>query len=199
MEGMDRFPPFPSPPPEPAASLEVPADLVIGTEPEELFAIHHRLVEQLERGGFEKWSVYAYSDGFALVARWEQFEKDDGRPSKQRFPARQPKLERQGFDFDHHVDVLYNAPDGYYRLFVFLVEGEGGPLTKDAPIEGGEVAEGELPYEVGTLSGGGRTVTANVYTFRRRGSGKGEPVDVELDAKTHLTGAGIFTASELGG
>ncbi|MEQ9320509.1 MAG: hypothetical protein RIF41_15185 [Polyangiaceae bacterium] len=199
MAGMDRFPPFPSPPPEPAASLELPTDLLIGTEPEELFAIYDRLVVELEAAGFEKWSLYAYEDGFAMVTRWEQFEKDDGLPSKRRFPARQPKMKRQGFGFDDHVEVLYNAPDGYYRLFVFLVQGEGDKPTGELPIDGGQVGENEIPFEVGSLSGGGRTVTVNVYTFRRRGSGKGEPVKVELDAETHIVAAGLFTKAELTG
>ncbi|HHH31550.1 MAG TPA: hypothetical protein ENK57_24820 [Polyangiaceae bacterium] len=198
MAGMDRFPPFPSPPPEPAASLELPTDLLIGTEPEELFAIYDRLVKELEAAGFDKWSLYAYEDGFAMVTRWEQFEKDDGLPSKRRFPARQPKLKRHGFGFEEHVEVLYNAPDGYYRLFAFLVRGEGGEPTGEIPIDGGQVGDNEIPFEVGSLSGGGRSVTVNVYTFRRRGSGKGEPVDVGLDAETHLVAAGLFTKSELG-
>lgn len=197
LAGFDRLPAFPEPPPGPAATLELAPGLITESSPQTAKEVHGRLTQVLETAGFEKWLIYAYQDGFALVARWEHFE-EDGDPAGDRFPARLPAMKRGGFEIDHHAQVLFNAPPGFYRLFVFLVAGGDGEPSGEVPIEGDEVDAGELPAELAQSLAADRTVTAKVYVYRRRGSARAMPEPSELGAADHLVAAGLFTPAELG-
>ncbi len=197
LAGFDRLPAFPEPPPDPAATLELPEGLITEPSPQPLKEVYDRLTQVLETAGFEKWLVYAYQDGFAMVARWEHFDENGG-PAGDRFPARLPAMKRGGFEIDHHAQVLFNAAPGFYRLFVFLVAGGDGEPSGEVPIEGDEVDAGELPDELATQLARDRTVTAKVYVYRRRGSARAMPEPSELGAADHLVAAGLFTPAELG-
>lgn len=194
---MSRLPAFPEPVPAATASLELPVGAITGTGPETLDGAHERLTAALRAAGFDKWSVFAFKDGFALVTRWELIE-EDGRPAKDRFPARHPKRVRPGFDFDEHVQPLFNAPHGDYRLFVFTVAGATDDETADVPIDGDSVAAGELPHELAILAAE-RSVTAHVYLFRQQRARKAEALaESPHDAATHLIRAELFSADQLG-
>ncbi len=190
LAGEVRLPPFETLPPG-AVSHELPPGVVVAAAPEALREPHQRLVTALERAGFDKWSVYAHGDGFALVTRWERIE-EDGRPAKDRFPVRHIQRIAPGFDLDSHVQLLFNAPDGEYRMFVFLVSGKSGERSADVPIDGDDVDAGGLPDEIAGREGGGRVATAHVYLYSQRGDMKAQPAPSEQDAATHLSRAGIF-------
>lgn len=199
LAGQERLPAFPDPVPPPAASLELPAGVVVERGPLELDEAHKRLTSALAAAGFDKWSVYAFKDGFALVTRWEHIE-EDGRQAKDRFPARHPKRVRPGFNFDEHAQLLFNAPDGVYRLFVFTVVGTDPAKTSEVAIDGGEVGAGELPVEIAEHSAADWTARAHVYVYRQDGSNKAQPLEHSpLDAATHLASARIFDAARLAG
>jgi hypothetical protein len=188
LAGLTRLPAFPDPAPASAASVSV-AD-VVAAGPQPMADAHRRLTAALELAGFERWSVYAFRDGFALITQWERID-DDGRPTKDRFVARHPKRVRPEFDFDNHVQELFNAPDGDYRLFVFTVTGSDAEMSADVPIDGDDVGAGELPAELATKTAADRSAEAHVYVFRQRGSGKADTIDSALDGATHLARARI--------
>jgi len=197
LAGQNHLPAFPDPMPPPATSLKLPAGLVAEVGSEALADAHLRLAGALEMAGFDKWSVYAFKDGFALVTRWERI-KEDGRPTKDRFPTRHPKRILPGFDFDEHVRLLFNAPDGDYRLFVFTVAGTDAARTTEVLIDGDNVEAGQLPDEVAGQSSANRIAEAHVYLFQQQGDGEAEALTSSpLDAATHLTQAGIFKATQL--
>jgi hypothetical protein len=199
LAGQQRLPGFPDPIPLHATSMDLPVGVVIGAGPEQLVASHRRVSRALELAGFDKWSVYAFRDGFALVTRWERIE-EDGSPAKDRFATRHPKRIRHDFDFDEHVQVLFNAANGDYRMFVFTVTGTDPALTADVHINGDKVGAGRLPEEIEMQSSAERSAEAHVYVFRQQGSTKAKALEGSpLDAASHLTHARIFDAEQLSG
>jgi hypothetical protein len=197
LAGLERLPAFPEPPPATATKLPLSSSVLVEPPPESLGAIHDRLAEVFETAGIDKWHVYAFGDGFAMVTRWERIE-EDGAPASDRFPARMPSMKRTGFDMDDQAQVLFNAPPGDYRLFVFLVTGSDGASSAEVPIEGDRVDAGELPAPIAHKVPENAEVTALVYLHRRRGNGPAEAVELGLTAQKHLVAAGLFDPSELG-
>jgi hypothetical protein len=196
LEGQMRLPPFPDPGPQAVASLQIPHGVVVQSGDEDLSDAHEHLVEALETAGFDKWTVYAYKDGFAMVVRWEQIDQA-GRPAGDRFPTRHPVRIRHAFDLDEHAQLLFNAPPGDYRLFVFTVSGNDPARSADMPIDGDDVKAGELPEEIADRSGAYRA-EARVYLYARDGDEKAHALSGSpLDAAGHLVSAGIFGAGEL--
>jgi hypothetical protein len=191
LKGLSRLPSVPDPLPA-APSAALPAGTVLEAGPTELGDAHEHLTSALKSAGFANWSVYAYRDGFALVTQWEKIE-DDGQASTKRFPVRHPRHIRAPFDFDKHAQLLFNAPNGTYRMFVFTVAGTSSALSGAVPIDGDEVGVGELPEELGGQSSAGQTADVHVYVFHQEGSDKAEQLTgFPLDAKQHLAHAGIF-------
>jgi hypothetical protein len=191
-----RLPGIVDPLPTPTASFELPAGVVLEAGSEPLSEAHGRITEALTAAGFAKWGVFAYKDGIAVVAQWEHIE-DGGRPARRRFPARHPRRIRRGFDFEDHAQLLFNAPDGEYRLFVITVAGSGAP-TANISIDGDETEAGQLPDELSDHPSTDRVARANVYIYRQEGSNKAELLTSSpLDAAKHLAAAGIFSATPL--
>jgi hypothetical protein len=198
LAGQVRLPAFPDPVPPPITTGALPAGVVIDAGSNELVEAHKRLTGALEAAGFEKWSVYAFRDGFALITSWERIE-EDGSPGRDRFRTRHPKKIESGFNFDEHAQLLFYAADGTYRLFVFTVSGTDPAKTAQVPIDGDSVGAGALPEELAKHPSADRVAEAHVYVFQKQGESKAEAVaSSPVDAATHLTSAGIFTAAQLG-
>jgi hypothetical protein len=194
LAGQTRLPAFPQPIPEPHGSTPidtaaVEADEEGAEDKGTLGSTQRWLVRVLEDGGFTRWSVYAFGDGFALVTQWERIE--GAKPTKDRFVARHPKRMKTDFDFDDHTQLLFNAPDGDYRLFVITVTGAGGEASEDVPIDGDAVAAGALPDELARVVAGERVIETHVYVYNQRGSGKASPTESETDVAGHIEAAGL--------
>ena len=197
-------PPFPTPVPEPTSAWVLPDGVVIsgrrGTQGE----VFDRVVEALDRGGFQDWSVYSFADdGFAVVARMEAIQ-GDGRPTSTRFGVRRPAYRHQGFDIEDMRQVLFNAPGGRYRVIVLVVSAraadEATPHARDLEdVDYNELAAGKLPDDLRDLPAVGRCL-ALVYELERpRDAAQPARLVAQsaIDARTHLLAAGLWRAEAL--
>lgn len=189
------LPNFPWPPPLPSEKMNLPRT-ALGASPS-LGAAGRRLVDALNGAGYLEYSFFRAPGGFALVARLEQFQ-DDGSPG----PADRRFLDPHAdapFSLSSYVQHLFFAPDGYYRLIVFVVSDKGFAPTHTAPTAAAAqdwLARGAnllpLAFDRMPLTGG-HQLTALIYEFHKHGSNGIATLDPgRLDAHTHLMKSGLY-------
>lgn len=195
-----EMPSFPWPPPSASAEAKIPANWLPPTGgATRLFAVSDKLEQALRAAGYPKWSYSSVPRGFALVTQMEQI-KADGTPS--RAPARwSTKLpSARELNLVELIRALAGAPEGYYRVIVFLVTDQPWPRTREAPT--GEEARrwlangfNRLPPSIGELEYESQYETvALIYEFSKQ-SETADATQVEpsaTSAQEHLKKAGIY-------
>lgn len=175
------LPPFPWPPPRPTVRDLLARDLLARPAPPASFgAVADRLLAALEECGYHDRSFYGVPGGFALATRLEQIEPDGTpRPEPERWSQAVPAHEV--FDLGSFLRALFSAPEGHYRVLVFVAREGPVPLSDeevdremaDAWAIGGDLA---LPPALAARPwGDGHRVTVLIYQFQITGL-HGEPV-----------------------
>jgi len=193
------LPVFKLPAPQPSERMNLPSNVLIaglGPRPTQL-AVGNRLEAALRASGYSEFSYYRVANGFALVARLEQFE-DDGSPGPAKTRFLDPQVD-QPFDLESYVQHLFFAPEGYYRLIVFIVtDGEIGTTDTAATVANARQwlrrGKDKLPPIYGSmLMTANHQLTALIYEFRKHGNDTIATLDPgRLDARTHLAKSGLY-------
>ncbi len=195
----DFLAPFaPWPPPLPSEQMSLPRGLLFrhGSQPS-LAAVAQRLVVVLDGAGYPEYRFYSVPGGFALVVRLEQFESD-GRPGPEADRFVYPDVD-QPFRLSDYVAQLFFAPDGYYRLIVFVVTDRdirpGAPAPRLVAAERWlEMGSSRLPDDYDRMMFTPKhQLAALIYEFHKHGR---EPIATlepgRLDARTHLRKSGLY-------
>jgi hypothetical protein len=195
------MPDFPWPPPEPSEKMTLPRDRLavgLGANPS-LGALSHKLTAALEGAGYSEYAFFRAPDGFALVARLERF-RPDGTPEADANRFLDPDAEKP-FSLAAYIQHLFFAPEGYYRLIVFVVSDQ--PVVASAPRPSAAAATAWLRQGANVLPQGyedmpftaGHQVSALIYEFRKHGQDRIATLEPgELDARTHLVKSGLYAA-----
>lgn len=180
-DGSPALPPFPWPPPRPTVRDLLDRDLLARPAPPSSFGeVAGRLLAALGECGYHDRSFYGVPGGFALATRLEQIEPDGTpRAEPERWSHAVPAPEV--FDLGSFFRALFSAPEGHYRVLVFVAREGSVPLgdaeidreTADAWAIGGDL---ELPAELAARPwGADHRVTVLIYQFQITGL-HGEPV-----------------------
>jgi len=117
IEADAALPRFPWPPPEPSARMHMPREPFQSAS--DLDAVSALLLNPLREAGYWEYSFHRVDNGFALVTRLERIN-DDGSPmdSLQRY---QRSTDAEPFSLSSYIKHLFFAPQGYYRVIIFIV------------------------------------------------------------------------------
>ena len=193
------LPEFPWPPPPPSDRMLLPrAGFArgLGANPSLMDAAGH-LTDALGQAGYSQYSFYSAPGGFALVARLERIRPDGTpEPEGQRFA---PPSATEPFSLGIYLKQLFIAPEGYYRLIVFVVT-DNVVVTKGAAPTAA-IAEAWLRKGADRLPAAYATlpftkeheVDALIYEFRKEGKGQATTLTPSpIDARAHLEKAGLY-------
>lgn len=213
------MPKFPWPPPAASASLTIPLrDLITlnrfntttGYSAERLsrmlqergpLVMHANALLQsaLHNTGQYETGYYEVPDGFALVSRLEQIEKDGTpKPSPERYSTEVRHME--SFSFSAYIRALFVAPPGLYRLIVFVVTPHPFAqsqqrMSKDRAEQLLRQGNNVLPMELDLQPYTDRHVcTALIYEFEKFDTQDQAPIvrlPGRLSAETHLEKSGV--------
>ncbi|MEL6863642.1 MAG: hypothetical protein AAFP19_04450 [Bacteroidota bacterium] len=116
-----QMPDFPWPPPSASAQEEVPRSFI---EAKTLYEVDIILSTALEKSGYLEHSYFQVPNGFALVTRIEQINSD---ASPKEDPTRWELSGDQSdaFSLKDYIRALFTAPEGYFRVLVFIVTDQG--------------------------------------------------------------------------
>jgi hypothetical protein len=132
------------------------------------------LVAALRRAGYVEYSAYYVPCGFALVTRLEHID-DGGNPLKGRNRWNGNVIVMQDFTLSEYLRALLLAPEGRYRLIVFVVSprsftSDPHVVSKASALEwlqNGAVSLSEAFSEI--QFGDEFRATALIYEFHVRG------------------------------
>jgi len=191
-----ELPPFPWPPPQASARVTVP--LIPGRGEHVVGDIDRRILSALDAMGYVERAHYWVPDGYALITRVEQIERN-GRPRAMpyRFSAQLPPPD----SLKDYFAGLFTSPPGYFRIIVFVVtdlsfndtaaplgEAEATGLLQRGPAALPPViADQPLPLKT--------KCTALIYEYQKSSVDTGSaavPIQSTVDAVTHLRQAGLW-------
>lgn len=170
---VNRRPPLPSlqwPPPPPSAQLVISGSAFTPTDGRLLLGdVESGLTNALRQSDYE-YTYYRVPGGFAIVARLERI-LDDGTPIETRRFL--PPEADEDFGILQYIEQLFFAPEGYYRLFIFVISDQpfvasGAKLlsTQTTPLlrSGANDLHVEIRQSEFTPS---HSITALIYEFRK--------------------------------
>lgn len=204
MEGQEVTPQFPWPPPQASATADLSCQrLVSRTGKHYLREINEKISLALESRGYSEKSYFSVPDGFAMVTRLEQTERD-GTPKTP--PARwSVEVEfLQEFSLSAYLNALFTANPGFYRLIVFIVTSH--PFSQDkVEVQRDKamdwLADGlnRLPTSIGDRELTGQySCTALIYEFEQPEPRK--PAALKrpgrLPGRTHLMRSQLWNSLE---
>jgi hypothetical protein len=168
-EAATDIPRFPWPPPRPTTRATIDHALFGGADAT-FGGAARQLAAALNRALYSQPAYYAVPDGFAMVTRLEQIEADGTpMPESERWNVNLPP--RKQFNLNNFVNALFGAPEGNYRVIVFVVSDHPfatgtGPVTSqeaNAWLSGGL---DRLPTSIGARKFGDDTgCVALIYQF----------------------------------
>ena len=194
LPALSSLPEFPWPPPAPSEQLLLP-DATFrkpGAPAPSLAAVGERIVHALHSADYLEYSFYRAPNGFALVARLER-TTPDGTPLPAEFRYIPPDAS-EPFSLTGYIRSLFFAPEGFYRLIVFVVTDQpfvASETSVDAAGANRLLRNGanrlpeQLSHEVFTPA---HVVTVLIYEYRK-GHGGSEVAAIvpgRLAAETHL-------------
>jgi hypothetical protein len=168
-----EVPSFPWPPPQPTTQTVLDRAL-IARGASTLGDVAARLTSALTDIGYSEHSFYGVPGGFALATRLEQIEFD-GTPKNEplRWSAALPP--REIFSLGDFLSALFTAPEGHYRVIVFVVTDRPFAASGEAASQSEALAWlrnglNALPSAIASLPLGDRyDGTALVYQYRKVG------------------------------
>ena len=191
-----ELPPFPWPPPQASARVTVP--LIPSLREHVVGDMDRRILSALDAMGYVQRAHYWVPDGYALVTRVEQIERNGRpRPMPYRFSAQLPPPD----SLKDYFAGLFTSPPGYFRIIVFVVtdiefndtaaplgEPEATGLLERGPaVLPPAIADRPLPLKT--------KCTALIYEYQKSSVDTGSaavPIQSTVDAVTHLRQAGLW-------
>src|SRR3546814_413007 len=174
-------PAFPWPPPRATVRTVLDRDMTFGGAAN-LGAVAERLSDALHAAGYESPAFYSAPGGYAMVARLEQIEADGTpKPVPMRWSTALPS--REIFSLRDYFSALFSAPEGHYRVIVFVVSDKPFATSRGAAsreqaaawLQGGLNL---LPAAIANLPvSANHACTALIYQFHKQGF-QGEAVSV---------------------
>lgn len=126
-----NVPVFQWPPPRPSARANLPDSLWAPQHPKARLAdVAEFLEEAFERAGYGTRSFYSVPKGFALVAQLERIESD-GSPFAEDRRWSTDIASGRLFSLSTYLQALFTAPEGRFRIIVFVVTNEPFSHTGD--------------------------------------------------------------------
>jgi hypothetical protein len=194
---------FPWPPPTPTTQAPFDRELLV-RDGKTLGDVADRLTKSLAGLGYSERSFYHAPGGFVLATRLEQIDFD-GTPKtgQQRWSAKLPP--REIFSLSGFIKALFSAPEGHYRVIVFVVNDQPFSTTGRTASQADALAwlQGGLnrlpPSIAKTPLNDAHDGTALIYQFRKVGQSGAVLAnpDGAAPAVQHLERSGILDA--LGG
>jgi hypothetical protein len=191
---------FPWPPPVPTTQAEFDRDLLV-RDGKTLGDVADRLTKALAGLGYSERSFYHAPGGFVLATRLEQIDFD-GTPKAGllRWSAKLPP--REIFSLSGFIDALFSAPEGHYRVIVFVVNDQPFSGTDQTASQADALAwvlggVNRLPPSIAMTSlTGDHNGTALIYQFRQVGQSGAVLAnpDGAAPAAQHLERSGILIA-----
>ncbi len=191
---------FPWPPPTPTTQAELDRGLLV-RDGKTLGDVAGRLTKALAGRGYSERSFYHAPGGFVLATRLEQIDLD-GTPKagRQRWSAKLPP--REIFSLSGFINALFSAPEGHYRVIVFVVNDQpfstSGRTASQADalawVRGGL---NRLPPSIAKAPlNGAHDGTALIYQFRKVGQSGAVLAnpDGAAPAVQHLERSGVLAA-----
>lgn len=128
---------FPWPPPAPSDRMSIDRSLVVSAAEESIsmLEVSRRFTRALTDIGYTDHRFYATpGQGFALITRMERI-RPDGTPEPDEMRFLDPDA-RAPFSLGRFMAELFFAPEGHYRVIVFIVTAEnftpgGETMTED--------------------------------------------------------------------
>ncbi len=199
---INAIPNFPWPPPAPSSQSVIALSRFIssGASPDpaslKLGDIDASLRHALDEVGVSEASYYAVPQGFAVVTRLESIDAS-GTPK--------PEPERWGvatgvpttFSLSSYVRILFTAPEGHYRLIVFVVTaqafvGQSVPVSREDAERWLVAGANVLPNAIAAQQvRDGMVCTALVYEFNKVGNQDAVILRPGIPARTHLVKLGL--------
>ena len=191
---------FPWPPPTPTTQAVLDRTL-LARNAATLGDVAERLTTALAGLGYSERSFYRAPGGFALATRLEQIEFN-GTPKAEplRWSAGLPP--REIFSLGGFIDALFSAPEGHYRVIVFVVNDQpfsatGAAVSQSEALAWLQGGLNRLPESIATVPlKNAHTGTALIYQFRKVGQTRAAVAnpDGAEPAMRHLERSGILTA-----
>jgi hypothetical protein len=176
-EVIRNFPRFPLPAPKESAQASL--DAYFGGC-RKLYDADRRLRHALDASGYHARRYFYVPDGFAMITRLEQFNRDGTcKGETMRWSGKITRCE--DFSVLCYLNALLTSEPGYFRMFVFIVTpvtlaGSAPAPTRSQVTSWLDQGANKLPPAIGDLPFGGQTnVTALIYEFRVR-EGDREPI-----------------------
>jgi hypothetical protein len=193
------LPDFPWPPPEPSefSTLSFEEATTLGD-------VNYRLLEALDARGYDDRSYYGVPNGFAIVTRIEQIDSKGFPKNTNRWVSELAPISLKEFSWDEYLEALFKAPEGHYRIFVFIVTSDL-VISSGTPVSQGEAetwklkGANKLPTDMERLPfTKDHTCTVYVYEFVQSGHGNpaNQNIPSEISALQHLERAGMLEALE---
>lgn len=198
---MGDMPEFPWPVPKPSTRIDIFESFLPATATVQLKDVANKIERAFDAVGYVERSYYRVPKGFALASRLEQIYPD-GSPveGNARWSVRIPPPMK--FSLPDYLKALFAAPQGRYRIIVFVVTSEPvwpGPNPPTREEAEPWVASGlnKLPAVIGNLPyTPDYKTSALVYEFER-GPGDEEPVlrfPTDIPGRVHLEKSGLWQA-----
>ena len=201
------IPEFPWPPPRASAYAEIPYHFFSSQTDDVVLRLRDVKVAiqvALEAYGYFEKSYYSVPDGFAMVTRLEQINRDGtSKEPPDRWAVEVHPLEK--FSLRAYLRALFKANPGYYRIIVFIVtptpfnqQVEYGMSRKEAMdwLAGGL---NELPDSIGQVECQEECkCTALIYEFEQPNPGEPAKLNIpsHLQGRTHLIKANLWRILE---
>jgi hypothetical protein len=196
------LPQFPWPPPEPSAKVVLPlgslAELV--GHGLNLYAVEQRISGALYWAGYDELSYFAVPNGFAIVTRLEMMDENGYPETSSRWASSLKPINFTEFSTLKYLQALFGAPQGHYRVLVFIV-------TSDLVVQSGTaVAQGtaqtwivqganKFPRDMDLMPYTSEyTTTVYIYEFIQSGvnANANQNIPSSLTGKQHLERAGLW-------
>lgn len=197
------YPQFPWPPPQPSASAEINLKITkkAGSGYPRLRDVDDKITNALVQNGYDERSYWEIPNGFVIATQLERIDFD-GVPFRddRRWENSLSPIRLETFSLNEYLEALFSAPEGRYRVFVFIVTNDiivqsGTPISQaEAETFGSNGASG-LPTEMVSLPfTSNYTCMVYVYEFIQPGIGQvpqQEPNSI-LTGREHLYRAGLL-------
>jgi hypothetical protein len=187
---------FPWPPPTASDRITLPLS-VGGPGLKTAGELDQRILSALDRAGYVQRAHYAVPNGYVLVTRAEQIEKDgSSAPSPYRFSDQIPPPH----SLTNYLAGLFTSRPGYYRIIVFVATAvpfnDTAPPLREDEARQFLLGPATLPAAVAAQQLSPATkVTALIYEYQKSGtdaSSPATPIHSTVEAKVHLQQAGLW-------
>lgn len=121
---LTNIPSFPWPPPKASAFYRIPNKLILGGKNSiKMKGTALKIENALHNTGYSELAYYYIPNGFAVVTRVEQIEKD-GKSKDDPYRWSIDYIPVSGFDLDEIIKALFTSRSGMFRVVVFIVNPE---------------------------------------------------------------------------